>query len=373
MKKPFEEIVITMKIKEIENQIERIKLLVPEGNESKEFIMEALLTLLKMENPASMGIISINNTREFQRRITSSLETAKNINNPSKIAQIPEGVVALYTIEWILRPALPLTNGKIENLKDGIWKDIETDILETQSKSICRIDLSYIGHLGTGFIAGENNEHYIILTNAHVIETALSNYWQRDKFLRLKCGFDVEIDNSESAFYELADNYFIHDVYDLGMLYLPKENIEYSPFVLNLNSEQIFDFENFKIGVIGHPSFDSNKDPFPRIFGFGDQFGIKRLSLGFIKELGKREWRNKNINLLLHDCTTLSGSSGSCVIDLKTKNVIGLHFGGWNHSTKKINTREGDVLATLFEANGAVPLWLLSNQDLLQDINFIKS
>jgi len=32
--------------------------------------------------------------------------------------------------------------------------------------------------------------------------------------------------------------------------------------------------------------------------------------------------------LLTHDCSTLGGNSGSCVVDLSTNSVIGLHFGG---------------------------------------------
>ncbi len=357
---------------EIKNQIEKIKRLVPEPYDPKEFLTETLLSLLKGSSPISMGITAINDRDTIRKRITDGLETAKNINDPDKIRQTAEGIVSLYTIEWILRPALPIKNGRIETLQNGIWKDVEADIFETQSASVCRIDLDYLGHLGTGFVVGENSEHYVILTNAHVIEGALNNYWRRDDQLKLRCGFAVEDSELAGPFYELTGKYFIHDVYDLGIVYLPKENIDDSLQILNVNAEQPVDFEDLKIGVIGHPSFNSNRDPFPRLFGFGDQFGIKRLSLGLAKYLQKREWRNKEVDLLLHDCTTLSGSSGSCIIDLKTKSVIGLHFGGWPHPPKRVNMNEEDVWATLFEFNGAVPSWLLSSHDFLQEVNFTK-
>jgi V8-like Glu-specific endopeptidase len=53
--------------------------------------------------------------------------------------------------------------------------------------------------------------------------------------------------------------------------------------------------------------------------------------------------------LFTHDCSTLGGNSGSCVIDLESNRVLGLHFKG-----------------RYLEANWAVALWKLADDPLLK-------
>jgi V8-like Glu-specific endopeptidase len=57
----------------------------------------------------------------------------------------------------------------------------------------------------------------------------------------------------------------------------------------------------------------------------------------------------------MHDCSKLGGNSGSCVIDLETNQVIGLHFGG-----------------RYLGRNSAVALWELRDDRLLKKgrVNF---
>jgi V8-like Glu-specific endopeptidase len=50
-----------------------------------------------------------------------------------------------------------------------------------------------------------------------------------------------------------------------------------------------------------------------------------------------------DVNALLHDCSTLGGSSGSAVIDINLNSVVGLHFIGTSHVS-----------------NYAVPVWELA-------------
>lgn len=65
-------------------------------------------------------------------------------------------------------------------------------MLAVQSNSVCRIDLTFIGHLGTGFVIGETPSEYVLATNADVIEGALGNYWLKYGELSLMCSFDSE-------------------------------------------------------------------------------------------------------------------------------------------------------------------------------------
>lgn len=83
------------------------------------------------------------------------------------------------------------------------------------------------------------------------------------------------------------------------------------------------------VAVIGHPLADNQGgDPAEIPLVFGDaQLGAKRFMPGrlhpeepLIDEGGKL--------LLNHDCSTLGGASGSCLIDLTTGNVLGIHVSG---------------------------------------------
>jgi endonuclease G len=75
------------------------------------------------------------------------------------------------------------------------------------------------------------------------------------------------------------------------------------------------------IGVIGYPAFSSfyDRDDQQRIFD--GIYGCKRIAPGQVTALvgGTR---------LYHDATTLTGSSGSAVVDLASGKAIGLHFEG---------------------------------------------
>ena len=53
---------------------------------------------------------------------------------------------------------------------------------------------------------------------------------------------------------------------------------------------------------------------------FGKTYNKKRLAPGGITEVKS--------TLLLHNCTTLGGNSGSAVVDLDSGEALGLHFSG---------------------------------------------
>jgi endonuclease G len=82
------------------------------------------------------------------------------------------------------------------------------------------------------------------------------------------------------------------------------------------------------IGVVGYPAKDSRNDAGPMSKIFEDIYDVKRFSPGKVVNPGKDTW------YLTHDASTLGGNSGSAVLDLATRKVVGLHFGG---SFKKTN------------------------------------
>jgi endonuclease G len=75
------------------------------------------------------------------------------------------------------------------------------------------------------------------------------------------------------------------------------------------------------VATIGYPAADSRipeQDLMTRLFG--DKYNVKRLAPGQVQKLTD--------GLVMHDCSTLGGNSGSPIIDLTTGEVLGLHFSG---------------------------------------------
>ena len=76
-----------------------------------------------------------------------------------------------------------------------------------------------------------------------------------------------------------------------------------------------------QVAVIGYPARDSRipeQDLMLRIFG--NVFDRKRLAPGQVERVEN--------GLVLHDCSTLGGNSGSVVLDLETGEALALHFSG---------------------------------------------
>jgi hypothetical protein len=75
------------------------------------------------------------------------------------------------------------------------------------------------------------------------------------------------------------------------------------------------------VATVGYPAADSRipeQELMSRLFG--DKYNVKRLAPGQVMRLADE--------LVMHDCSTLGGNSGSPIVDLATGDVLGLHFSG---------------------------------------------
>lgn len=77
-----------------------------------------------------------------------------------------------------------------------------------------------------------------------------------------------------------------------------------------------------EIGVVGYPAYDSRNDDTAIVRYFDDIFNVKRFAFGEVASIAERRPE------FTHDATTLGGNSGSCVFDLESGEVVGLHFAG---------------------------------------------
>ena len=79
-------------------------------------------------------------------------------------------------------------------------------------------------------------------------------------------------------------------------------------------------FDGKEVYVVGHPYRQLNSDLTASVFGIAD--GTKRWSPGRVVRI------DPNRPSLDHDCSTLGGNSGSCVLSIWGHMVVGMHFGG---------------------------------------------
>jgi V8-like Glu-specific endopeptidase len=269
----------------------------------------------------------------------------------------------------IERPALLVYKGTFA-LAEAPWKEpLEhaADDINLRLPSIGRIEVVMNGvvqEVATGFLVGDDR----VMTNRHVIKAIGTptpdnsnagnpTRWKINRNMRPQINFKAEYDPSngvdESRVYPVVDEIMeTHPDYpkiDMGLLRIDKTSPHSSGPVfqqkLGLASEPPDFTKSADVYVVGYPASDNQGAIPPAVMRsvFGGIFEVKRLSPGKIMN----EFDDR---VFAHDCSTLGGSSGSCVIDLRTQKVIGLHFQG-----------------SYGKANYAVSLWRLKQDPLIKN------
>jgi S1-C subfamily serine protease len=124
------------------------------------------------------------------------------------------------------------------------------------------------------------------------------------------------------AEFALTEVIGVHETVDMALLRVAKKGGAARPSPLALDDKPAV-ASGGKVYVVGYPAWDGHRnEPEPMSRIFRDVYNVKRLQPG---EVGRVVAAQK---LFEHDCSTLGGNSGSCVVDLDTKKVIGLHFSG---------------------------------------------
>lgn len=252
------------------------------------------------------------------------------------------------------RPAILIQSGSffpppqeweiLEGMRDGI---------EEVCQSVGRIEAP--GHprldwIGTGFLVAED----IIMTNRHVAmefcRWGQNGQWVFEPGIKPRIDYVEELSASGSAEFLLTEVIGIHETFDLALFRTADTSPQGAaqPEPLTIASDAFDPMVDRKVYVLGYPAWDGRRND-PEIMRriFSNIYGVKRLQPGKITRL--------QLSLLNHDCSTLGGNSGSCVVDLETNQVVGLHFAG-----------------RYLEANSAVALWTLTDDPLLKaaGVNF---
>ena len=291
--------------------------------------------------------------RQREEYVLAASRAVDKLNADGEDADFePEELVGLEAIVQIEgRPALLILDGEFRKPPPEWEADLEQARanIESTFPSVGRIELS--GHprldwVGTGFLVAED----VVMTNRHVAQEFCrlgpDNGWVFEPGMASNIDYIAEVGATAQSEYALESVIGVHDIFDLALFKVSHESSQSSapPQPLTLASELPDALEGRKVYVVGYPAWDGRRnDPEIMLRIFANTFNVKRLQPGEVRAVFEQQ------SLFHHDCSTLGGNSGSCVIDLETNKVIGLHFGG-----------------RYLEANQAVALWELTDDPLLK-------
>ncbi len=228
------------------------------------------------------------------------------------------------------RPALLVQDDWIE-LPTGPWEMLAPyrDAIARAVACVGRLGIADgygLPYAGTGFMVGAG----LVMTNRHVVEPFAMQRgrgWLLDPGCNMTFDTKEEFGSTSTRCYAVASIRSIDDREDVDLALLqlaaPLAGAPPWPSPLAVQGDTKHLAAGNTVYVVGYPAADSdrNDDAVMQQIMHG-VYGKKRLSPGRVTEADPHDfWFN-------HDCTTLGGNSGSCVVDLTTNAVIGLHFAG---------------------------------------------
>jgi V8-like Glu-specific endopeptidase len=278
------------------------------------------------------------------QKLREGIEGASNLTHDETISL--DTLVHLET-----RPAILVQDGGFSEPPDE-WAVMEQyrASIESIFPAVGRIEAE--GHprqeaIGTGFLITDRH----ILTNKHVMSEF--SCWKRKKW-RLSPGmvaridFHEEYERSEAQEHTITEVVKVYKKFDVAILALDASVAEEARKVpvLAIDPPELPQDRQRPVYVVGYPDASgAKKAPKELKRVFADVYDVKRLQPGFLTGIDTKN------RILQHDCSTIGGNSGSCVIDLETNKVLGLHYAG-----------------KFGKANYAVAMWEFWNDPFLKKI-----
>jgi hypothetical protein len=253
-----------------------------------------------------------------------------------------EQVSALEAIVLVSgRPAMRFVKDRVQMPPDlgdnSPWRVLVATVassINTAAESVARIELAAPGSaptvVGTGWRSGTD----LIVTNRHVARdlvwdpAASVDAWVLDPARSSTIQFGEKSDTPFAvagiAYVapEAAIDFAVLRIEPAGRplpapLAIQWDELAIGRMVLK-NTDMVF--QGKKLYVIGHPWRAFSTSAVATVFGEAD--GSKRWSPGYAQSL------DLAIPAADHDCSTLGGSSGSCVLSADSHDVVALHLGG---------------------------------------------
>lgn len=269
---------------------------------------------------------------ERKRIVEAGKRAVSKLNDDRGTDLTREEQTGLEAIVLLIgRPAILVQGGRFANPPDE-WSILaRPDVrprIETTVQSVGRIEVTNhpggLDWIGTGFLVADD----VVMTNRHVAaefaERKNGKTWKLFPKMNVRIDYVEEFGGTTKAEFKITDVIGVHDQVDMALLRVSLRGSTGAkrpkPLPLaatpNLKKQQ-------NIYVIGYPASDSRRnDPIEMRRIFENIFDVKRLQPGKLTKI------TAGGTLVEHDCSTLGGNSGSCVLDLETHRVIGLHFSG---------------------------------------------
>ena len=251
-----------------------------------------------------------------------------------------ESLIPLDVLEAIVqrvgRPPLLIRNDavELEPLDDfPAGTDAHIRGVESFIKSVGRVE--FLNHsmswAGTGWVIAEEDSMRIVATNRHVANLVArrtptgAGAFLRSPFSGVRYGINLDFKEEVASLPAEARPFAVRDIIyladqaspDVALLRIEGDDL---PSALPL-AEDAAGVDDI-VAIIGYPAFDSRNNVDDQAFYFRDLYDVKRLAPGkVLQALSGR-------TTLKHDCTTLGGNSGSPLIRLEDRKVVGLHFAG---------------------------------------------
>jgi S1-C subfamily serine protease len=287
----------------------------------------------------------------------SVLAAIRNKGLNVDLSKEQEQAARAITVLWS-RPALLIRKDRFA-LPPDPWSDqLERyrTLIQPTFKSVGKIELrgdTNRKYAGTGFVVAKG----VVMTNRHVVQIFCDKDGSNWK---PKPGVTAQIDFIEEYNVDRSNEFAITEV--LGVFPEPRPDLALlavestssqgkklpKPLPLASNGQRVK--PGLPVYAVGYPARDTDSDTTALDELFGRIFDVKRMAPGQVMSLLAPD------PVLLHDCSTLGGNSGSCLLDVQTQEVVGLHFGG-----------------VQWQANTAVALWELKDDPLLKEagVNFV--
>jgi endonuclease G len=249
---------------------------------------------------------------------------------------LPPSQASLETIVLrVGRPVLAIVEGRprfeTPDTESEVWRSrlaAAAEPLRRAARAVGRIEVQrhpQLQWVGTGWLVADDT----IVTNRHVAVEFGARGSDRFTFRqglgggRIGSAIDFlrEVDQPARLQSRVVEILYIadDDGPDVAMLRIEPVSTGDRPQPIPLAGRTAVAGQ--QIAVVGYPARDS-RIPDQRLMQsiFGDVYDRKRLAPGQVTDV--------QADVLLHDCSTLGGNSGSVLLDLASGRAVGLHFAG---------------------------------------------
>lgn len=279
--------------------------------------------------------------------VQSAMAKAANGESPAKLTDL-EFASLEAIVEVTGRPAMRFDDGRVQmppaDVGDNeFWRvlvAVAKSKINKAAASVGRITLTDPAGLpqpiGTGWCCPGG----LIVTNRHVVDDLVRDRrgapvtWNLDEARYPRIEFNVTDHFTATRNFMISKvvYYASEAAFDVALLRVSASLSELPPpLPLEWNVAELgvmtagppgaaASFQGRDVYVIGHPYRPLGSTLTQSIFGAVD--GNKRWSPGKVTRLDVENF------CLEHDCSTLGGNSGSCVLSANLHRVVGIHFGG---------------------------------------------